>query len=868
MIDELCEQIWHHPEFNQDFLWASDYGAKVYFDNTSVSSESINNDLQRIIRLIQSALTFSLSDNLKYREIAYEIAILARNSMPKLCRESFKDYDGLKAAVSLVLSRLGNFPAEQKYLQETSLSLNALIPSPLWFEREKHLADNTVAIEGISRITLTDFQLELWDAIIEYPVVIVNAPTSAGKTFILQNHVIDSIAKGIISNALYIVPTRALIEQVIKDFNTLLKSSENPKAIIVTEVPNLDVISQKNIFVLTQERAQILLEQSISIDLAIIDEAQNVADNARGIILQSVIETVKEKNSHAKFIFATPFVRNPDVFLSVFGFKSTNYKIIPVAESPVSQNLYNLAIIKNDLSHIYVSKLQKDGNFRPICNVGSKYELADERKYLAIISLSIGQGQNNIIFGSDPSVCEGIAKQISQAIAQEEEKCDDDLLEFSDFIKEHIHNDYLLAETVKYGVAYHYGNLPSFIRKGIERLCVAGKIKYIVCTSTLLQGVNLPAQNIFIMNPSKGYNKDKMPIPLSAPEFWNLAGRAGRLTKDFEGNIFLINLLEWNKNPLVDTERRQFIAPSFKRYICNPEEGLNEFILDTGHRSGNSATQALENTFMKLFILQAQERLNEALEQFGSDLPSHQKAAIIESMTKAEIGITLPYEVYSQNPNVSVFRQQELYNYLLQRVGEKGPLYLIPPHPMRKFDDIKVDYIRLFRKYSKYLSKDAGRQYVYFSNLALLWMRGSTYSDLIQARIDYKDGKRKRGQSNVNTVARELFEDIEFSLRFKYVKFSKCYNDLLSCVLKELHEEQYEASIPPLHLFLELGGSSGTMISLMGMGLSRTAAAQVVPSMISTSMKREEIEAWLKHTNLNALGLPKSVLSEIEQVLI
>lgn len=868
MINELCEQIWCHPKFNRDLMWASDYGAKVYFNDVSTTGECVDESFQRIIRLIQSALIFSLSDDTKYREIAYETAILTRNSMPKLCREDYKDYDGLKAAISLILSRLGNFPAEQKYLQETSLPLDTLIPSPLWFERETHLDDNTVAVEGIKKITLTDFQLELWDAITDYPVVIVNAPTSAGKTFILQNHVIDSISKNNISNALYIVPTRALIEQVVKDFKALLKLSENSKTIIVTEVPNLDVISTKNIFVLTQERAQILLEQDLSIDLAIIDEAQNVSDSARGIILQSVIEAVKERNSHAKFIFATPFARNPEVFLSIFGFKPTDCKIIPVAESPVTQNLYNLTVVKNDLLHIYVSKLQKDGNARPICNILSKYELADERKYLAIISLSIGKDQNNIIFGSDPSICEGIAQQIAQAISVDEERCDADLLEFSDFIKEHIHNDYLLAETVKHGVVYHYGNLPSFIRKGIERLCVAGKIKYIVCTSTLLQGVNLPAQNIFIMNPSKGYDKDKTPIPLTAPEFWNLAGRAGRLTKDFEGNIFLVNLLEWNTNPILDTERRQFITSSFKKYVCAPSEGLNSFIHDREHRSGDSATQALENTFMKLFVLQAQGRLNEALEQLGNDLAPQQKALIIESMKTAATDITLPYEIYSRNPNVSVFRQQELYNYLLKRVGEKGPLYLIPPHPMHKFNDIKADYIRLFIKYSKYLSKDTSRQYAYISNLALLWMRGATYSELIQARIDYKNKKRKRGKANVNTVARELFDDIEFSLRFKYVKFSKCYNDLLSYVLRQLHEEKYESSIPPLHLFLELGGSSGTMISLMGMGLSRTAAAQIVPSMISTSMNREEIESWLKHTNIYALGLPQSVLAEIEQVLI
>ncbi len=72
--------------------------------------------------------------------------------------------------------------------------------------------------------------------------------------------------------------------------------------------------------------------------------------------------------------------------------------------------------------------------------------------------------------------------------------------------------------------------------------------------------------------------------------------------------------------------------------------------------------------------------------------------------------------------------------------------------------------------------------------------------------------------------------------------------------------------IPPLHLFMELGGSTNTMVNLMGMGLSRTAAAIFVPHLINSNMKREEIISWLNRNNIYALGLPQSVLAEIEQI--
>lgn len=862
MIEKLCNQIWEQQGFKKDYEAISFLSAKIYFSEI----EQLNIKKNMIVRLLQSALIFSLSENIKYRKVAYEIAVFCRNIISTKNIDWINDNNSIKSIILLVFSRLGNFPAEEKYKKENNIILSNL-PKGLWFERENHFIDNTIDLLDEKTITLTNFQKKLWEAVSRYVVVIVNAPTSAGKSFVLQNYVINAIKKQKIKNAIYIVPTRALIEQVICDINKIIRNNKYLKDIVVTEVPNTDVLGENNILVLTQERVQVFLEGDIKIDLVVVDEAQNVADNARGIILQSVVEIIKIRNRDTRFIFATPYVKNPDIFLNVFNFPKEECEIIPVGESPVTQNLYGITIEENNTQKVTINKFRENGESFYIVDKHTDYEIADEKRLPAIIALLVGRNKNNIIYGSDPSTCEYIAKLISQDLAISNISVDKDLEEFSNFIKEHIHKDYLLAETVKNGVAYHYGNLPSFVRKGIERLCSIGKINYIVCTSTLLQGVNLPAQNIFIMKPSRGYNNDKSPIPLSVTEFWNLAGRAGRLTKDFEGNIFLINLSNWVSNPLLEKERRQFISLSFKKYVCDPEKRLIEFIEKVDHGSGRAETQVLENAFMKLIISYSEEKLTEIFDQFGEDLSREQRSKLTSSIENAIKKITLPYEVYSKNPNISVYRQQELYDYLMRRVKEKNITYLIPPHPMREFKNIKSDYVRLFVKYSKYLEKNATNQYKYFSMLALLWMRGSTYAELLKSRIEFENQKRRRGLPNVNTEARKLFREIELSLRFKYVKFSKCYNDLLVHVIKEIKEEKYLTSIPPLHLFLELGASSNTMINLIGMGLSRTTAAQIVPHMIRTDMKRSDIEEWFKDNNVSSMGMPDSVLSEIEQIL-
>lgn len=76
-------------------------------------------------------------------------------------------------------------------------------------------------------------------------------------------------------------------------------------------------------------------------------------------------------------------------------------------------------------------------------------------------------------------------------------------------------------------------------------------IDYLFCTSTLLEGVNLPAKNIFILSNAIGSTK------FNSIDFWNLAGRAGRLTKELSGNIICLRYIDqgnkW-KNPERDLE--------------------------------------------------------------------------------------------------------------------------------------------------------------------------------------------------------------------------------------------------------------------------------------------------------------------------
>src|SRR5699024_5356132 len=122
--------------------------------------------------------------------------------------------------------------------------------------------------------------------------------------------------------------------------------------------------------------------------------------------------------------------------------------------------------------------------------------------------------------------------QIFEYLGSTSEIDDQRISDLQELIRKSVHSSYLLAEVISRGVAFHYGNMPQPVRQGVEELYRAGLIRFLVCTSTLLEGVNLPCTNIWIMNPRRGQGN-----PMTPFDFWNLAGRAGRWGAEFAGNI-------------------------------------------------------------------------------------------------------------------------------------------------------------------------------------------------------------------------------------------------------------------------------------------------------------------------------------------
>ena len=96
-----------------------------------------------------------------------------------------------------------------------------------------------------------------------------------------------------------------------------------------------------------------------------------------------------------------------------------------------------------------------------------------------------------------------------------------------------------LQKLLPYGVAFHHSGLPAMIREYIEEEFqdTSGRIQLIVCTETLMIGMNLPA-DIVILYDGVVFRGAKNPLPLTLQEYQNFVGRAGRLSDSRKDSYF------------------------------------------------------------------------------------------------------------------------------------------------------------------------------------------------------------------------------------------------------------------------------------------------------------------------------------------
>jgi hypothetical protein len=143
-------------------------------------------------------------------------------------------------------------------------------------------------------------------------------------------------------------------------------------------------------------------------------------------------------------------------------------------------------------------------------------------------------------------------------------------------------------------------------------------------------------------------------------------------------------------------------------------------------------------------------------------------------------------------------------------------------------------------------------------------MKGSSLRELVANKIERTNAT---DADEINDAIRKLFEDLESQLRYKYVKYTRLYSDVLRAILLERGLTREAEGLLPIHLFLEYGAASQTLISLMAIGLSRTSALLFKSSLsLHDELSTSECQGHVNNVNLDRSDLPAICRAEIRKL--
>lgn len=773
--------------------------------------------IDELIFLLENALILSSSYSNKNKERALSIATI----VAKISLKGNK----LQSIASVILGRLRNFQ-NQKLIDDKYEKIK-ISPFDV-LKNNIYKINNTVELMNREYL-LNDFQLKFYELVKKNKITSISAPTSVGKSFIIKRIIIDSLLSGL-NCCVYVVPTRALIAEVVNEFRKEISRNNLNISFNVSSSSDTTSLNRelKTILVLTQERFyQLCNNNEINVDMLIVDEAQNVMDGKRGVLLEYSIKYAKKLWSDLKLIFISPLINNPEEFTEKFA-DNDKCGYFNEMKSSVRQNIIKLykdtrgyKITVNDNLVAEKVRINRSGSIpENIARVVEKFD----------------NGENCIIYCNTTRIAVNVCEKLFSLGKYNNLENNNELNEFADFIEYSISKKYLLSKYIRKGIVYHYGKLPPFIRGGIEELAAKGYFKVIACTSTLLQGINLPAQNIYVYNPIKGQGENKK--ELSNLEFWNLAGRAGRMGYDFCGNIILIQNNHWEDINKYDDKNNkvQFVSDQYKEIHKLKNLLLNSEFVDGKNEVDNTEEVddidcIYDNDDINDYIVSSTliDRINNQ-KLINNKTEDDNYNSLEKIVDKIIDDFKPPKELLIRLVGMKYTNINKLWTYFKQ--NDKNIENFLIPHPFNISKQVFLDrYGRTIEIINKYLMN--GSLYNQYTKEKLKYMSYSWITEnKLKSILLYKIITDTSGKNYTNKEVSKMVEEqvkyLNGDIRYKLVKGFYAYDEILKEYLIVTGRKEILDKIINVPMYLEIGACKNATVELIALGINREFAIELV----------------------------------------
>ncbi|MGN6268184.1 MAG: DEAD/DEAH box helicase [Ginsengibacter sp.] len=391
--------------------------------------------------------------------------------------------------------------------------------------------------------------------------VVVNLPTSSGKTLIAEYRILQALNQfkergGWVA---YVVPMKALVNQVYiqlkKDLSNIGIRIEKASGAI-----DLDGFEQHlveadgnhtnfDILITTYEKMNLLVRQRLGttterpLVLTVVDEAHNIEESSRGLNLEFLLSTIKNDCEEANFLLMTPDISNSeDVSRWLAGDRGNVINLELDWWQPNERIVGAIQIEGKGRDYGYVLRtLHTDkstyeiGNAIPLSSAHNSHQTASQARgsKLKIASWVASDILNLespiIVLASDPGETYKIAEKLHENVGNDLE-IDEDVELVIKLVQSELGENFPLAKYLKRRIAVHSSALPDEIRFLIEDLMTNEKLQVLIATTTIAQGINFPVSAVIMGAYNYPYS-GAMPVR----DFWNLAGRVGRAGQDSMG---------------------------------------------------------------------------------------------------------------------------------------------------------------------------------------------------------------------------------------------------------------------------------------------------------------------------------------------
>lgn len=332
-------------------------------------------------------------------------------------------------------------------------------------------------------------QLQVFRLIMNKRNVVLSATTSVGKSVIID----AVIASGRFRKIVVIVPTIALIDETRRRISKAFGETHS----VITHPTQYSDELRPTVYILTQER--VLNRKDLTdVEFFVVDEFYKLdlgRADTRAVDLNLAFHRLA--SSGAQFYLIGPHISEVRGLADRY-----QYHFIPSRFSTVAL----------DIEHF---------NLPP-----RSEERAD--KLLELVS---ELESPTLIYCQSPPKCGKVAELIIDQLSLP--KIDHTKIAV-DWLRQEFPQEWIVIRALERGIGIHHGNVPRALQHYMIRCFEERTIQFMICTSTIIEGVNTVAENVIV------YDRRLNTSTIDSFTFRNIAGRAGRMGQWFVGKVYVL----------------------------------------------------------------------------------------------------------------------------------------------------------------------------------------------------------------------------------------------------------------------------------------------------------------------------------------